>query len=363
MGLSSNEALLLDVRDTTPSEMTLVKQVCLQWLVQRAHLIPVDGFFNNEVGGLQEMVDLLNTEIEKGGPAVNSIRTWWLCGGLEPIEGKQTLQLPQVPREAIQKIKDEKDAAERAEKEKQRASIRTRLVNDSGYSEENAAALDEAVRGEMGDESESSDDENEGDEDVEVVLASGSDWNVMELKNTGRVFYLSWTDDDNITEAYQMKVAGIDSLFKHPIRVLWACSEEDGGVFKDDSVFDNARFLALARPDMLTSHRQWLEEIQSFGNREFFISFDGINEGTGEEESGIFKARVKSIDPNGHVVTITYKRTRKNKAEDETLGIQSFMKRLKVRPPPAVKPKTKSRKATQLGPSSYGAGFKPRIRR
>ena len=95
-------SLLLDARTTSPPEMTTIKLSFLQWCVENAHLIVLDGFRDGVAGGLKNVTAILNKEIASATAASKLLRDMMLQAGWIEVENSQTLQLPDKPRNILE---------------------------------------------------------------------------------------------------------------------------------------------------------------------------------------------------------------------------------------------------------------------
>jgi len=342
-----NGCILMDVRWTSVLDMTVIKHASLQNLVQRAHLINVKGHGDVGVGGLDEILNIVNKIIRKGTPESEVFRDWMISSGLKEVEDGREVQLPDVPRLAFESRKQEKETVRLEEIEQRRKELEDAIRVGRGLE---GAALAAAVAEEM--------DSDVGDEDAgdggavdggadgavgdgavgdgavggggadSVEQCCGNDWDVLKLKekqdNKQGVFYLEWDD-----ESYQVKVTDVNNIYRGPVVVAWANSPEARAPFGDVHHYKYKEFKQLARPGMLQQHWRWVEEIRSYNKRQFMINY--------EEEDGIhaLKANVVRLDPNGHTVQIKYVVDQRT----ELMGIQSFFDRLVSGAAPMPQPK------------------------
>ena len=366
--VNNDSALLLDVRTTSPPEMNVIKKSCLQRLVQVAHLLVVDGFNKNQPGGLYFMIKEINKELVKNTAAAPGIKKWCLDSGMEEVDGSNKVQLPDCSRIPIEAaIRAEKDAALAAQAAL-RLLRRNALIGDGMAGE----ALEKALADEMEDvvdsESDSGDDlvnggndgignnGHGGGEDDEEELASAcvvgenefDGWNLNDLIENEKVFYmLDHVDED---ETFQVKVLKFSSVLRRPIILAWALNvdglQEDKAkalLDGDTTSYTLTDFKKYARPKFLQQHTEWLDELHTYGKKQFEIEYP-----VDEHRSEQYKATIKEIDTRGHTVTITYVIDK----TDETVGIQTFFDRLKVRP------KKKKRKNPSSSSSSSSNQFR-----
>ena len=319
--------------------MTTIKLSFLQWCVENAHLIVLDGFRDGVAGGLKNVTAILNKEIASATAASKLLRDMMLQAGWIEVENSQTLQLPDIPRNILE------------QQEAQAYSLRLANVRAalSAYEFDNDAAFEQAVADEMAPEEEG--DEGEQGEDEEVVGAAdvvaahgensqGETWDVQSLLDRNLPFYVKFED-----EVYQMKVHSIDEVLQRPITVIWGESQNQGGCFNDHEEerngYTHAQFMASARPDALVEHKERVTKLRDYGQRQFEISYDNDD----------WKAKVESVDDAGHFVTIKYV----DSGETEKICIQAFFIRLTT--PPKARKKKKSGASKSNSDNGYSRQY------
>ena len=339
----------MDVRKISPLDMTVLKHASLQNLIERADKINVKGFGDGDGdrdgdGGMEEIIDRVNAIILKATPASEPMRRWMIDSKLSACDGSQRVQLPAAPHLFFTQRKQQKQRAREAAALVQRTSLTTALaaqghlgqsLNDM-VDEEMAAYEKERNRNGHGNGNSNTSlygyggQESNADElavAIEIVdeECCGEHWNVktlaLEKESKNGVFYLDWEG-----EGYQIRVNEVNNIYRGPIVVAWALSPESGKPFGDVHHYKYSEFKSLARPDLLEKHWRDVEEIKSYGGRQFVINFEGVDS-DGKEEKGDFKANITSVDPAGHTVSFKY-------LDDgaETCGVQSFMDRLQKKP-------------------------------
>ena len=321
--------------------MTTIKLSFLQWCVENAHLIVLDGFRDGVAGGLKNVTAILNKEIASATAASKLLRDMMLQAGWIEVENSQTLQLPDEPRLCLE------------QQETQAYNLRLAQVQAVLRQREfaNEAAFQQAVAEEMAPEEEG-DEGDEGDQgevvgaaEAEVVAAHGENsqgetWDVQSLLDRNLPFYIKFED-----EVYQMKVHSIDEVLQRPITVIWGESQNQGGCFNDHEEerngYTHAQFMASARPDALVKHKERVTQLRDYGQRQFEISYDNDD----------WKAKVESVDDAGHFVTIKYV----DSHETEKICIQAFFIRLTT--PPKARKKKKSGASKSNSDNGYSRQY------
>lgn len=315
---------MLDARTTNPTEMTTIKLSFLQWCVENAHLIVLEGFRDGVPGGLKNVTAILNKEIASGTAASKLLRDMMLQAGWVEVEDSQTLQLPQGPREFL---KEQETQAYNTRLEQVRAALAGNYDNQDAFEQAVAEEMAPEEEGEQGDDGDDGDVEM-GGVGAGVVVAHGDGWNVQDLLEENKPFYVKFDD-----EIYQMKVHSIDKVLQRPITVIWGVSQNQGGCFNDHvedrNGYTHAQFVAAAQPHALVEHWEQVAELKTYGKRHFKISY-------GDKQD--WDATLKAIDRNGHFVTIEYTASK----ETEDICIQSFFLRLTRPPNPKPNPRKKN---------------------
>ena len=326
-------ALLHDIRHVSLDQMYLLNQLFLTWVVEHAHENPLIGF------GLT-MVDatlLLNQVIVAGGADSTPTKEIMLkCGWIKKGEGSEELQLPDCSRVPLEARQQAADAVVRQEI---REAVIAEAAGRGAFNLENEA-IEILIEAEIAERNED-ENNNENEEDLVVddeAVASGNDWNVRDLLEDDKPFYIAFGDN-----VLQIKVISIDDRLTRPITIAWGVSPASKLPFSDQNGYKFGDFQHAARPEALVEHHHRLSLLKDYGTRQFKIFQTNKNDDGVDEENvheGEYKARLITIDGE-HEVTIQYAMD----SSKERVGIQDFFERLRV--PPAARA-TKTKKTKQV---------------